>query len=169
MQHAFTCLRTLIQTGFLPWFLLYLAKLLCTDWLTCDILGMPLSWDVPWPYLFRGAESVSYSSWFPSLRHVHLIELNQLQISAHVISPLGIFFSPMSHLQPCLPQPCCILWLVSYFYLSRTWLYINYLWNLTWLSPPIYLHCKQSERSSQVAHDCVCRLQPRSLVLVWGN
>lgn len=115
MQHAFTCPRTLIQTGFLPWFLLYLAKLLCTDWLTCDILGMPLSWDVPWPYLFRGAESVSDSSWFPSLRHAHLIELNQLQISAHFISPLGIFFSPMSHLQPCLPQPCCILWLVSYF------------------------------------------------------
>lgn len=62
MQYAFACPHALIQTGFLPWFL--------STWLdcyalidSCGILGTPLSWDVPWPCLFRGAEN---------LCHIHL-------------------------------------------------------------------------------------------------
>jgi len=36
---------------------------------------------------------MSHLSWFPSSRHIHFIQLNQLYVSAHVLSPLGIFFS----------------------------------------------------------------------------
>lgn len=59
------------------------------------------------------AEPVSHSSQFPSSRHTHVIpDLTTDLCSCFFSFSLGVFFSQVSP-PTMLPQPCCILWLMS--------------------------------------------------------
>lgn len=75
------------------------ANPVCTDWLTCSLLGMPLMWRTT-----GQCPRLSHSSQFPSSMHMHSIKLNLPQISAHVISSLGTFFS-LKYPPPAMPPP----------------------------------------------------------------
>ena len=81
-----------IQAGLLVWDVMDISYV---TWLTSYAFtgSPPALTTLHWLCLSRGTEPMSHLSWFPSSRHIHFIQLNQLYVSAHVLSPLGIFFS----------------------------------------------------------------------------
>ena len=85
-----------IQAGLLVWDVMDITSMISyVTWLNSYALtgSPPALTTLHWLCLSRGTEAMSHSFWFPSSRHIHFIQLNQLQVSAHVLSPLGIFFS----------------------------------------------------------------------------
>lgn len=111
---------TLEPAGLLVWDVVYSSHVIWLTfmhWLThlqhpghASLMGGTI---LHWPW-GRGAEPVSHSSQFPSSRHMHVIpDLTTDLCSCYFFFSLGVFFSLKSPLQPCLPQPCCILWLMS--------------------------------------------------------